>query len=141
MVESIVQWLKERHILPFRDPDMIFATSTGDGEGANSVVKAVLDNPVYEAKMKPLEDNLVISFNNPLFQPTLTPTWKSCLYFICVCNVIYLLVYTVVMVLKQLHVLIQVVELLLQYQNSGTSQLWTFSDQFLFIMEDFSIVF
>jgi len=70
MVESIAQWLKERHILPFRDPDMIFAASSGDSEGVSSVVKAVLENPVYEAKMKPLEDNLVISFNNPLFKPT-----------------------------------------------------------------------
>jgi len=74
MVESIAQWLKERHILPFRDPDTIFTASSGEGEGVNSVVKAVLDNPVYEAKMKPLEDNLVISFNNPLFQPNITPT-------------------------------------------------------------------
>ena len=69
MVESIAQWLKERHVLPFRDPDMLFAGSS-DSEATSGVVKAVLENPVYEAKMRPPEDNLVISFNNPLFNPT-----------------------------------------------------------------------
>ena len=69
MVESIAQWLKERHLLPFRDPDMLFAGSS-DSEATSGVVKAVLENPVYEAKMRPPEDNLVISFNNPLFKPT-----------------------------------------------------------------------
>ena len=71
MVESIAiaQWLKKRHVLPFRDPDMLFAGSS-DSEATSGVVKAVLENPVYEAKMRPPEDNLVISFNNPLFKPT-----------------------------------------------------------------------
>lgn len=73
MIQSIAQWLKERHMLPFRDPDMLFASSS-DGEATGGVVKAVLENPVYEAKMRPPEDNLVISFNNPLFRPN-SPIW------------------------------------------------------------------
>lgn len=68
MIESVAQWLKERHMLPFRDPDMIFGGSS-DSEAIGGVVKAVLENPVYEAKMRPPEDNLVISLNNPLFKP------------------------------------------------------------------------
>lgn len=74
MIESIAQWLKERHMLPFRDPDMIFASGGSENEATGGVVKAVLENPVYEAKMRPPEDNLVISFNNPLFKPN-NPIW------------------------------------------------------------------
>ena len=47
---------------------MIFGSSS-DSEAVGGVVKAVLENPVYEAKMRPPEDNLVISLNNPLFKP------------------------------------------------------------------------
>ena len=55
-------------MLPFRDPDMIFADSS-ESEAMGGVVKAVLENPVYEAKMRPPEDHLVIALNNPLFRP------------------------------------------------------------------------
>ena len=90
MIENISQWLKERHILPFRDPDVIFACSS-DSEAKGGVVKAVLENPVYEAKMRPPEDNLVISFNNPLFKPS-NPLWYTALSIHILCIYVYYII-------------------------------------------------
>ena len=67
MVNALDQWLRERHVIPFVNPDLVFLCSK-EGEGVGGLVKAIIDNPIYSAHVRPPEDNLVISLNNPTFQ-------------------------------------------------------------------------
>ncbi len=67
MLYEVDQWLKERHVIPFVNPDLIFLCSK-EGEGVGGLVKAIIDNPLYSAQIRPPEDELVISLNNPVFQ-------------------------------------------------------------------------
>ncbi len=67
MLYEVDQWLKERHVIPFVNPDLIFLCSR-EGEGVGGLVKAIIDNPLYSAQIRPPEDELVISLNNPVFQ-------------------------------------------------------------------------
>ena len=66
MLYSLDQWLRERHIIPFVNPDLIFLCSH-EGEGVGGLVKAIIDNPLFNEEVHPPEDNLVISLNNPIF--------------------------------------------------------------------------
>ncbi len=71
MLYAVDQWLKERHTIPFVNPDLVFLCSR-EGEGIGGLVKAVIDNPIYHAHIRPPEDELVISMNNPVFQMSST---------------------------------------------------------------------
>lgn len=68
MLYALDQWLKERHAIPFVNPDLVFLCSQEPGEGVGGLVKAIIDNPIYNAQIRPPEDELVISLNNPVFQ-------------------------------------------------------------------------
>jgi hypothetical protein len=47
--------------------DLLFLCNQ-EGEGIGGLVKAIIENPLHSAKVRPPEDNLVISLNNPVFQ-------------------------------------------------------------------------
>ncbi len=66
MLFSLDQWLRERHTIPFINTDLLFL-SNKEGEGIGGLVKAIIENPLHNAKVQPPEDNLVISLNNPVF--------------------------------------------------------------------------
>ena len=66
-LNAVDQWLRERHLIPFVKPELVFLCSK-EGEGLGGLVRAIIDNPVYSAHVRPPEDNLVIAFNNPVFQ-------------------------------------------------------------------------
>ena len=66
MLFSLDQWLRERHTIPFINVDLVFLNSK-EGEGIGGLVKAIIENPLHNAKVQPPEDNLVISLNNPVF--------------------------------------------------------------------------
>ena len=67
MLNSLDQWLRERHVIPFVKPDLVFLCSS-EGEGLGGLVKAIIENPLFSSKIRPPEDQLVIALNNPLFQ-------------------------------------------------------------------------
>lgn len=69
MLNSLEQWIRERHTLPFVNVDSVFLCSR-EGEGVGGLVKAIIENPVYGSHLRPPEDNLVISLNNPVFELT-----------------------------------------------------------------------
>lgn len=71
MLYSLDQWLRERHVIPFVNPDLIFLCSR-EGEGVGGLVKAIIDNPLFSEEVRPPEDNLVISLNNPIFPSSTT---------------------------------------------------------------------
>lgn len=62
MICEVDQWLRERHALPFLDPNFLFL-----GEREGGVVKAIIENPMFSCQVSPPEDQLVISLNNPAF--------------------------------------------------------------------------
>ena len=66
MLLALDRWLYERHVIPFVNPDLVFLCSR-EGEGVGGLVKAIIENPVYNAHIRPPEDDLVISLNNPVF--------------------------------------------------------------------------
>ena len=66
MIHALDHWLKERHIISFVNPDLLFLCSD-EGEGVGGLVKAIIENPVYQSKAQPPEDKLIIELNNPLF--------------------------------------------------------------------------
>ena len=66
MLYSLDQWLRDRHTIPFVNLDVVFLCSK-EGEGVGGLVKAIIENPLHNAKVQPPEDNLVISLNNPVF--------------------------------------------------------------------------
>ncbi len=66
MLCSLDEWLRDRHTIPFINLDLMFLCSR-EGEGVGGLVKAIIDNPLHIAKVRPPEDNLVISLNNPVF--------------------------------------------------------------------------
>ena len=66
MVYCLDQWLRERHIIPFVNQDLVFLCSQEGGVGG--LVKAIIDNPLFKEHICPPEDDLVISLNNPTFQ-------------------------------------------------------------------------
>lgn len=67
MLYSLDQWLRERHSIPFVNVDLLFLCNQ-EGEGVGGLVKVIIENPLHNAKVRPPEDNLVISLNNPVFQ-------------------------------------------------------------------------
>ena len=67
MLYSLDQWLRERHVIPFVNLELTFLCSR-EGEGVGGLVKAIIDNPLYGTHVRPPEDELVISLNNPVFQ-------------------------------------------------------------------------
>ncbi len=69
MLRSLDQWLQERHSISFVNLDLIFLCSK-EGEGVGGLMKAVIENPLHTAKVRPPEDKLVIALNNPLFSNT-----------------------------------------------------------------------
>ena len=75
MLYSLDQWLRERHIIPFVNPDLVFLCSR-EGEGVGGLVKAIIENPLFNEHVHPPEDDLVISLNNPVF-PTNTATTEE----------------------------------------------------------------
>lgn len=66
MMFCVDQWLRERHTIPFVNTDLLFLINK-EGEGIGGLVKAIIENPLHNAKVQPPEDNLVISLNNPVF--------------------------------------------------------------------------
>ena len=68
MVYCLDQLLRERHVIPFVNPDLVFLCSR-EGEGVGGLVKAIIDNPLFKEHVRPPEDDLVIyiSLNNPTF--------------------------------------------------------------------------
>ena len=66
MLRSVDQWLRERHSISFVNLDLIFLCNK-EGEGIGGLMKAVIENPLHTAEVRPPEDKLVISLNNPLF--------------------------------------------------------------------------
>ena len=72
MVYSLDQWLRERHVIPFVNPDLVFLCSR-EGEGVGGLVKAIIDNPLFNEEVRPPEDDLVISLNNPIFPTSSSP--------------------------------------------------------------------
>lgn len=58
--------MSERHSIPFVNVDLLFLCNK-EGEGRGGLVKAIIENPLHSAKVRPPEDNLVISLNNPAF--------------------------------------------------------------------------
>ena len=71
MLYCLDQWLRERHIIPFVNPDLVFLCSR-EGEGVGGLVKAIIDNPLFKEHARPPEDDLVISLNNPIFSTNST---------------------------------------------------------------------
>ena len=71
MVYRLDQWLRERHVIPFVNPDLVFLCSR-EGEGVGGLVKAIIDNPLFKEHVRPPEDDLVISLNNPTFSTNST---------------------------------------------------------------------
>ena len=69
MLYSLDQWLRERHSIPFVNMDLLFLCNK-EREGVGGLVKAIIENPLHNAKVRPPEDNLVISLNNPMFRGT-----------------------------------------------------------------------
>ena len=67
MLLLLDQWLQERHSIPFVNLDLLFLCNK-EGEGVGGLVKAIIENPLHKAKVRPPEDNLVISLNNPVFK-------------------------------------------------------------------------
>ena len=66
-MHSLDQWLSERHAIPFVNMDLLFLCNK-EGEGIGGLVKAIIENPLHSVKVRPPEDNLVISLNNPVFR-------------------------------------------------------------------------
>ena len=54
-------------MIPFVNLELTFLCSR-EGEGVGGLVKAIIDNPLYGTHVRPPEDELVISLNNPVFQ-------------------------------------------------------------------------
>lgn len=69
-MHSLDQWLCERHAIPFVNVDLLFLCNK-EGEGRGGLVKAIIENPLHNAKVYPPEDSLVISLNNPAFHGAL----------------------------------------------------------------------
>ena len=65
MLYCLDQWLRERHTIPFVNLELLFLCSREGGVGG--LVRAVIENPLHNARVRPPEDNLVISLNNPVF--------------------------------------------------------------------------
>ena len=66
MAFSLDQWLRERHTLPTVNLDILFLCN-GEEKGIGGLVKAIIDNPIYENRIRSPEDELLIALNNPLY--------------------------------------------------------------------------
>ncbi len=71
MISVLDLWLRERHTIPFVNVDTLFLCSK-EGEGIGGLVKVIIENPIHQSHLRPPEDKLVISLNNPVFERTTT---------------------------------------------------------------------
>ena len=65
---AIDQWLKERHSLPYSNPDLLFSTDS-TGHSLVGIIQDIVNNPLLSIPSEPPEDKLVIALNNPVFVP------------------------------------------------------------------------
>lgn len=65
---AIDQWLKERHSLPYSNPDLLFSTDS-TGQSLVGIVQDIVNNPLLSVPSDPPEDKLIIALNNPVFVP------------------------------------------------------------------------
>ncbi|KAL5486979.1 hypothetical protein EMCRGX_G019527 [Ephydatia muelleri] len=66
MAFTLDQWLRERHTLPIVNLDILFLCNSEE-KGIGGLVKAIIDNPIYENRIRSPEDELIIAINNPLY--------------------------------------------------------------------------
>ena len=66
MAFTLDQWLRERHTLPVVNLDILFLCNSEE-KGIGGLVKAIIDNPIYENRIRSPEDELIIAINNPLY--------------------------------------------------------------------------
>ncbi|XP_065834624.1 uncharacterized protein [Oscarella lobularis] len=66
LLYAVDTWLNERHVIPFVNVDLLFLCSD-EGEGRGGLVKAIVENPLSEANFHPIENQLLMGLNNPMF--------------------------------------------------------------------------
>lgn len=72
MAFTLDQWLRERHTLSIVNLDILFLCNSEE-KGIGGLVKAIIDNPIYENRIRSPEDELIIAINNPLYVFGTTP--------------------------------------------------------------------
>ena len=66
MLHHVDQWLKERHLIPFVNMDLLFLGREKEGIGGQ--ILAFIENPIFGAEKRPAEDDLLLALNNPMFE-------------------------------------------------------------------------